>query len=426
MKAKLEAQRECLLKVPKILVQSSGFYEFDLDINKKEKIWIVAAGKGALKITQSLSKKYREQIEDGLVISQDSEFISEKIQIFLGTHPLPTIETVASSYEVLDFIRKIPEGNTLIFCVTGGATSMLTIPPFGIEIKEIQYLYKRLLNSGASIQEMNIVRKHICDIKGGKLAEYASHLKLITVVESDIPGDDLSTIGSGPTIPDPSSFVEAVQILKSLEIWEDLAISIQEHFICGLEGYIPENPKPEVNEHPLHTTKLLSGKELLKKRLKKLLVKEGYSVWSNEKNYFGDVQKVAKEICGKAISIVSGKDNLNKPAALIFQGESSVKVKENGKGGRNQELSLMAAISIEGQHSISILSMDTDGIDGPTDAAGAIINSNTTLIARKNKLYPENFLVDNNSYEFHEKAGTHLITGRTGINLMDIQVVLIE
>jgi len=426
MKSKLQSQNECLQKIPALLLQDSNFTEFDLDIKKFEKVWIVAVGKGALKTVQAISKKYASQIVDGLVISQDIDTVSKEIQVFPGSHPIPSVDTVASSYELLNLIREIPEGNTLIFCISGGASSMLTIPPYGIEIEEINDLYSKLLGCGASIQEMNIVRKHVCDLKGGKLAEEAGHLKLISVIESDVPEGDLSTIGSGPTVPDPSTFIEAVRVLKNFEIWDTISLSIQEHLIGGVEGNIPENPKPSENEHPRNSIKILSGKDLLRKKIEAMLSDAGYSVWCKEEDYSGNVQIVSKEICGKAISVLSNKDAIKKPAALIYQGESSVKVKKNGKGGRNQELALMAAISIEGQHTISILSMDTDGIDGPTDAAGAIVNSNTTLLARKNKLEPEKLLLENNSYEFHEQAGTHLVTGSTGINLMDLQVVLID
>ena len=359
-------------------------------------------------------------------MSQQTEQVPGNIQIFKGTHPIPDSETVASSYEVFDFVKNIPPGDTLVFCISGGASSMFTIPPFGIEIDELQLLYDQLLRSGASIQEMNIVRKHVCDVKGGKLLNELRHLNLISIIESDVPGDDLSTIGSGPTVHDPSTFVEAVQILKNLNIWDKLSISIQEHLICGVEGYIPENPKPENNEHSSHTIKLLDRLEDLKNRIVNVLEAEGYKVWLKEQIYSGPVQKVAKEICSRAVSILSGNDELKKPAALLYSGESTIKVKENGKGGRNQELALMAALSFEGQHAISMLSIDTDGIDGPTDMAGAIVNSNTTLMARKNKIDPERLLSENNSYKFHEQAKTHLETGPTGINLMDLQVVLID
>mgnify|MGYP001627773625 CR=1 FL=1 len=428
MKATLEKQYNVLLQIPKLVVtDDEEKMPCEMENSIQGKVYLVAVGKGSLKMASQIVEKYGNQIYDGIVISGDREgFISNNVQVFGGSHPVPDSNTVAASYEVLDFVRKIPPDNTLIFCISGGTSSMLTIPPFGIEIDEIGVLYELLLKSGASIQEMNIVRKHVCDLKGGKLAEELRHINLISLIESDVPGDEISTIGSGPTVADPSTFVEAVRILKNNEIWESVPISIQEHLICGVEGYIPENPKPDGFKPLNHTIQLLSSSDIMKKRLAKYLESEGYNIWIRKEAYAGSVQKVAKEICGKAVSILSGNNQIKKPAALVYQGESTVQVKGNGKGGRSQELALMIALSIEGQHSISLLSMDTDGIDGTTDVAGAIVNSNTTLLARKNKVEPEKLLSDNNSYEFHKKSETHLRTGPTGVNLMDLQVVLIN
>jgi hydroxypyruvate reductase/glycerate 2-kinase len=426
MKAKLASQDNLLKKIPEILLHDSDRVELDLDIAKDIDVWLVAVGKGSLRIAHSLATRYNDQLVEGLVISSERGFVSENIQVFEGSHPIPDSDTIAASYEVYDFVNKIPPGNTLVFCISGGASSMFTIPPFGIEIDEVERLHELLLRSGASIHEMNIVRKHVCDLKGGKFVNELHHLSLISIIESDVPGDDLSTIGSGPTIPDPSTFVEAVQILKNLNIWDEISLSIQEHLICGIEGYIPENPKPKFNEHPSHTIKVLDSISRINTSISKYLKKEGYIVWKSESSYSGTVQKVAKEICGKAVSILSGNEEIKKPAALIYNGESTVKIVGSGKGGRNQELALMAALSFEGQHAISMLSMDTDGIDGPTEAAGAIVNSNTTLKARKNGTDPEKLLSEHNSFEFHNKEKTLLMTGPTGLNLMDLQVVLID
>lgn len=426
MKAKLKTQNELLQKIPKILFQDLSKSEIDLHVEGDSNIWLVAIGKGSVKAASLISKKYNHQIIDGLVIAPEIRHISDKIQVFKGEHPIPGEETIAASYEVLDFIKNIPAGDKLVFCISGGASSMFTIPPFGIEISEIQELYSVLLTSGASIEEMNVVRKHVCDVKGGKLGNELEYLELISVIESDVPSDDLSTIGSGPTIPDPSTFIDAVKILKRLEIWNSISMSIQEHLICGMEGVIPENPKPEVDKNFDHRIILLDGLNGLKNSISSFLQSNGYNVWLNPESYSGTVQKIAKEICGKAVSVLSENNEIKRPAALIYFGESTVKVKEGGKGGRNQELALMSALSFEGQHAISMLSMDTDGIDGPTDVAGAIVNSNTTLMARKQKIDPEALLISNNSYSFHEQTGTHIRTGATGINLMDLQVVLID
>ncbi len=386
--------------------------------------YILGAGKGSVKLAE-LVLKQGVHCKDGILIGLESG-IYKGIQVFEGSHPYPDENSVSASYELLELARKIPKDSTVIFCLSGGASALLCIPPYGVEISEIRNLYKLLLNSGASIQQMNIVRKHVCDLKGGKLGEELSHVRLITLIESDVPGDDVFTIGSGPTVPDPSSYTGAIKILKEFSIWDVVPTSIKRHLVFGEEGVIPENSKPNETLHPNHSIQVVSKSMGLAKAISNELRSHNYETWTAEQAYSGDVKSVSKQICSKSIKVLSGNDSLKKPAALIFHGESTVKVKGSGKGGRNQELALIAALSVEGQHSISMLSIGTDGIDGPTDSAGAIVNSFTTLQARKKGISPENFLQQNNSYVFHEEMNTHLKIGATGINLMDLQVVLID
>lgn len=425
MRSEIAKQHSVLELIPALLTEKTD-ETLNLNIPESVDVWFVGVGKAAIKTAKSVNNQIGQQFKDGLIIAPSKAYFHPKFQVFEGTHPYPDGNTVAASYELVDFIQQIPAGDTLIFSVSGGASSMFCIPPFGVEIDELQHLYSLLLKSGASIHQINTVRKHVCDVKGGKLISQLHHLNVISLIESDVPGDEVHIIGSGPTIHDPSTFLDAIKILKEFNVWDSVSLSIQEHLICGLEGYIPENPKPKISEHPSHRVELLTGHNALNFKIEKLLKEHGYHVWLNEVAYSGDVLQVSKQICTKSISILSDNDAIQKPAALIYNGECSINVKSDGKGGRNQQLALMVALSIEGQHPISMLSMDTDGIDGPTDAAGAIIDSFTTLDARKLKIEPEAFLMSNNSYEFHQKIGTHLKTGPTGVNLMDLQVVLID
>jgi hydroxypyruvate reductase/glycerate 2-kinase len=201
--------------------------------------------------------------------------------------------------------------------------------------------------------------------------------------------------------------------------------SIRIHMSKGMHGDSSETPKPKEAKWANHSVEVISGAKTLASNIGSYLDKKGYNVRVQEQAYDDDVKIISKKICSDAISILSKKFTIEEPAALIYFGESTVNVNGNGKGGRNQELALNAAISMEGQNPISLLSFATDGIDGPTDAAGAIINSQTTLSARKQKLEPEEFLQNNNSYHFHEEMETMLKTGPTGNNLMDLQVVLV-
>lgn len=362
---------------------------------------------------------------DGIIISPTEDYL-DNVQIFRGTHPYPSENNVAASYELLDVAKSIPANDTVFFCLSGGASSLLIIPPFGIDTEEIVYCYQLLLKSGASIHEMNVVRKHLCDLKGGKLGAALSHTNLITLISSDVPGNEFSTIGSGPTVGDTSTFWDAKLVLEKHNIWGRLPLSIQTHIQLGVDGDIPENPRQDSKLFKNHKVQLINSAEVLAAILVKQFRKEGFDTWVLPEAYSTDVRSIAKEISAHAISVLSKNYPVNKPAALVFFGESTVEVKGNGKGGRNQELALICALSLEGQHKVTLISLGTDGIDGPTDAAGAIIDSFTTLKARKKKLYPEEYLINNDSYHFHEQMGTLIKTGPTGNNLMDLQILIIE
>lgn len=412
-------------KLAALLTKETGM-NHETHIVKEDRVWILGAGKASVSIAQNLIKAKKKKVVDGIIISNRGEEALKEVQIFKGSHPYPDENSVSASYELLQLVKKIPAGETVVFCLSGGASSMLCIPPAGIEIDELAETYKLLLNCGAPIKEINIVRKHLCILKGGQLAQALHHTNLITLIESDVPGDDPETIGSAPTICDSSTFEDTYQVLKRYKIWNSVSYSIQSHIMKGMIGDIPDTPKPGVNDHPNHTIKIISKASSFADAVANKLKEEGFNTWITEQAYNEDVRKVAKMICSKAISVLSRSEPVEKPAALVFYGESTVNVKGEGKGGRNQELALISAISIEGQHSISMLSIGTDGIDGPTDAAGAIIDSKTTLVARKKKISPEEYLQNNDSYHFHEQMDTLIKTGPTGKNLMDLQVVIIE
>lgn len=409
------------------LVKSPELWDLSaIEFPEKGNIWVLGAGKASVQMAEAVLEEEFHRVVDGVVISPTEEYL-DHIQVFKGSHPYPDVNSVSASYELREVARHIPAGDTVVFCLSGGASSLLTIPPAGIEIDELAQTYKLLLECGAPIHEMNIVRKHLCEVKGGQLASELAHTNLITLLISDVPGDDFSTIGSGPTVPDPSTYEEAVSILKTYSIWDQIPESIQTHFLKGIAGKVPETPKPEVDEHLNHKIYLLNSAQNFAKTISVRLREQGFDTWMAEHAYNTDVKDVVKMICTKAISVLRGDTPLSKPAALVFYGESRVQVEGTmGKGGRNQHIALACAMALEGQHHVTMLSLGTDGIDGPTDAAGALIDSYTTLKARKAHINPEEYLRTFDSYHFHERMGTHIITGPTGNNLMDLQVLIIE
>lgn len=409
-------------------IGNGTFFQLDLEdillnLDTTERIWVLGAGKAAAAMAKEVEKYFGDRICDGIIIAPEADRELKYIQCFKGSHPYPDAHSVASSYELISLAKKIPAGDTVIFCLSGGASSLYCIPAGEIELEELQESYKLLLNAGVNIHQVNTVRKHLSLTAGGKTAEVLADCRLYSIIVSDVPGDNPQSIGSAPTIGDKTNFTDAHRILVDAGIWEKLPASVKHHFIKGME----EEPDAfVVPKWENHKVEVISGARTLANNIAGKLDELGYKIRIADDAYDEDIKKVSKQICSDGIAVLSRDQLIQKPAALIYFGESTVDVKGDGKGGRNQELALNVAISIEGQHNISLLSMGTDGMDGPTDAAGAIINSETALLARKMKLDPEEYLQNNNSYYFHQQMNNLIKTGPTGSNLMDIQVMLIE
>lgn len=429
MKEKLKAQHHILEELVGDYVSGRLFdielepYLSQIDVEEEASIWVLGAGKASVKMAAKVEAYFGNRVKDGIIIAPEKSRELSEIQVFNGSHPLPDRDSVSASYELMELASKIPARDTVIFCLSGGASSLFAIPPEGVELHELQLTWKLLLESGASINEMNIVRKHVSVSSGGRLGDILSATNLVSLILSDVPDNNPEIIGSGPTVGDTSTFKETFQILKRYKLWDEVPHSIRIHITRGMHGDQPETPVDLPVWHKIH---VISGAKVLAQNAEQRLSLQNYTTLLADEAYDQDVKQVSKEICGKAISVVSGKDEIKKPAALIYFGESTVEVSGDGKGGRNMHLALNAAISMEGQHHISLLSLATDGVDGPTDAAGAIVNSETTLKARKKKLNPEDYLQQNDSYHFHQEMGTLVMTGPTGNNVMDLQVVLVD
>lgn len=398
------------------------------------KIYLLAIGKASQQMLGAFLKSYSGKIIDGIVLSPDPIPTAKvdknihKLSFFTGTHPLPSEENEASILEILSFIKSLPARATLVSLISGGTSSLLCLPPDSISVADLQHTYDVLLRSGANIHEINTVRKHISLVKGGQLAQFAHHLHLCTYLLSDVPQDTAHVIGSGPTLTDPSTYKEALDILHAYKLKDQIPKSVLEYIKQGALGRYPETPKPGLNDHPDQEVHLLTGSKTLQPFLQSLLEQQGFAVHWSDEPIQGSQKTVVREIAGQVISVLNGQSQLSQisPQALVFQGESYLEVKGEGAGGRNQHMALLLALSLEGQHPVSVLSLATDGVDGPTDAAGALVSSYTTLKARKQGHPPEPYIQQYNSYAFHEAMNTLIKTGPSGTNLMDLCVVLIR
>lgn len=400
-----------------------------------QEIYLLAMGKASIQMAKALQDAVDLPASNTLVVCPaGSEGISEiEGTVIEAEHPVPGSGSEKAGKEVIRFVESIPNNSLLICCISGGASSLLVQPADGITLEALNQTHELLINSGADIHEMNAVRKHLSQVKGGQLIRHLNKkATLVNLIISDVPGDDPTVIGSGPTVEDSSTYVDASKMLSNYGLWDRVPGSVQRHIKRGMAGNAMETLKAVEIES---FTRIVASAGKLADTVGELTINKNsefrkhnsgreLTVEVADEPYTNNIQKVASNIAGRAEEIM--KAEAGHPTLLVYYGESKVQVTGKGKGGRNQELALRGALKIAGYPNISWLSVGTDGIDGPTDAAGALVDGGTVEQAREQGLYPESYLQNNDSYHFHEAMNTLVKTGPTGNNLMDLTLVLIE
>jgi glycerate-2-kinase len=380
-------------------------------------IWIFGAGKASAAMAQALEHTLAGHTLRGIVITKHGhELPLAHITLATAGHPIPDEDGVAATRQLLEMITGVQPDDLVVFLLSGGASALLADHPAGSTLAEVQTLFDLLLKSGADIHEMNTVRKHLSAVKGGQLALLTNTQSLCTLVLSDVVGDDLHVIGSGPTVPDPSTFADAMAVVDKYQLTAQLPLPIYLHLERGCAGNVQETPKPG---HPRleHTYTYLIGTNRIALEAAAVAAKElGYAPHILSAATTGNAEDIARMLVNRA-KAYDGR----RPACLLAGGESTVTVTGNGVGGRNQHLALAAGIALQGLHGITLLSAGTDGTDGPTDAAGAIVNAD---MMEKRADAPE-YLARQDAYNFFQQTGGLLITGPTQTNVMDIIVILI-
>lgn len=349
------------------------------------------------------------------------------IKIYEAGHPIPDVNGFKAAEEVISLLRTADK-NTLVLClVSGGGSALLVSPYNGISLGEKQMITNLLLRAGADITELNTVRKHLSKVKGGRLAEIAYPAGVISLMISDVIGDKLDVIASGPTAADTSTFREALSVIEKYELTEKTPASVMETLKKGGEGLIPETPK---SDNPVfrNVQNIIIGSNLTAlKAAEDKAQSLGLKAEILSSDISGEARDIGKWLAEKAIK---SRNELRvtqdkKRICLISGGETTVTVKGKGKGGRNTELALSFAKEIQGIDGITFLSAGTDGTDGPTDAAGAVADGKTIAESKSLGLNPDEYLGNNDSYDFFKQVDSLLITGPTGTNVMDIQIALI-
>ena len=393
-----------------------------IEISPTTRIFIIGAGKASALMAQTMEEILGDAITDGIVVTKYEHVLQlNKIKLIEAGHPIPDLNSIEATEEIVKLVSHLTSDDIVIFLLSGGASALLADYPQGFDLRQMQALYETLLKSGADIYEMNTVRKHLSNVKGGQLAKHIYPAKLYSLILSDVIGDELDVIGSGPTVPDKSTFKDAWDILTKYNVTNGAMPSIVQHLKDGMEGKIPDTPK-EGDRHFIDAHNIIIGSNAIALKAAASKASElGYQDFIVTDRLQGEASFVGHMLARKAIEYDGSR-----PACLLFGGESTVTVTGNGLGGRNMELALAAGIEILSHSNITILSAGTDGTDGPTDAAGAVVDSAIMKKAIQNKYDPAKYLKNNDSYNFFSPFQALIKTGATQTNVMDIMLALIH
>jgi hydroxypyruvate reductase len=390
---------------------------FTLPSPKYERIFVVGAGKATAPMARAIEQMVGKRITGGLInIKHGHTARLTRIEQNECGHPIPDEAGVRGAQRIADMVREATARDLVICLISGGASALLPLPSPNVGLGDKQATTNLLLGCGATIHEINAVRKHISAIKGGQLAALAAPAHVISLILSDVVGDNLDVIGSGPTSPDASTFQTARAVFDKYGVWNKVPRSIRERLDRGTRGEIPETPKTLDNVD----NRIIGSNRLALDAAAKEAKALGYKTLILSSTIEGETREIAGMHAAIARELRQSGNPLKPPACIISGGETTVTLHGKGKGGRNQEFALAAAVGIAGLDNVLVFSAGTDGTDGPTDAAGAQADG---LTLSRGPEAPRR-LANNDSYNFFAPLKDLIMTGPTGTNVMDIHLIL--
>jgi glycerate 2-kinase len=404
----------------------------EIDMRKFERVYAVGIGKGCTPMMRAILDVFGERLNAGIGIVKEGYIITEEvagfnrhgIKMVEAGHPLPDERSIRATQNVVDLLKGCHKNDLVIFALSGGGSALSTAPVSPISLLDLQELNASLIKSGASIQEINTVRKHIDGVKGGGLARIAYPARIITFILSDVVGDPLDVIASGPTVADPSTYRDALIILKRVNSEYPIPDSILRLIQAGVDGKIPENPT--------------SGAEIFKK-VQNVLIgsnlsaaqaaiaqakREGYHTMLLTTFLQGEARHTGQCMAAIAQEITRSGQPLGRPACVVAGGETTVTVRGNGMGGRNQEMALAAVDKLDGLANVFMVTLATDGGDGNSDAAGAVVTGETYARAKSLGMNTADYLQRNDSYHYFQALGDLLQPGPTLTNVNDLCFII--
>lgn len=387
-------------------------------------VHVLGVGKASAQMAAALTRTPPVTVAGGLVVGPAPQPQPTPGLAFVeGSHPVPDERSLEAGRRSLAFVRGLSADDRLLVLLSGGASSLMAVPRAGLTLADKRETTRRLLLAGADIDALNTVRKHLSGVKGGQLAA-ATAASVLTLAVSDVIGDDLSLIGSGPTVPDPSTFHDALSLLARFGGAEAFPPAVVALLQAGVRGDLPETPKPGDPRLARQTARVVGSRATAAAGAAAMAESLGYRTVVR----VGPVAGLAREAGPRFVADATGElGSVETPTCVIATGETTVRVVGTGRGGRNQEVALSAAAHLARLDApAALLSGGTDGIDGPTDAAGAVCDVTTIERARRAGLKaPDDYLADNDAYHFFDALGDLVITGPTGTNVGDIVILLL-
>lgn len=395
-----------------------------------EKIHILGIGKASQSMAVGAKMALSESNLSGLVITKNlnkntSKALLPQIESIVGSHPIPDQKSVQAAQRMIEYSKNIGKNDLVICLISGGGSSLMTYLADGIVLKNIQDLTSKLLNKDANINEINTIRKHLDKMKGGGLLSLLYPAQVISLILSDVIGDDISMIASGPTVADKTTYHDAFEVLEKYDLMCEVDETILSHLRKGEIGQIPETLKDNDPKFRKINNLIIGNNATAIHAAKQYAESIGFNCQTIIEPLVGNSELVAQKLLMLVKENVFQKPEIKKPYCLITGGESTVIIKGNGKGGRNQDVALRCAINISGMDNVCMATLATDGEDGPTDAAGAIVTGKTIKLAKQKGLDPRAYLDDNDSYYFFEKVGGLIKTEPTGTNVNDLNFIFV-
>ena len=392
-----------------------------------DRVFLVGAGKATARMAKAMEDLLGKRIGKGIINVKygftEALALTETIE---ADHPLPDRNGVTGTKRILDLLRGAEERDLVFSLISGGGSALLVQPADDITLEEKQAVTRSLLKCGASIDEINAVRKHISSSKGGQLARAAYPATTVNLMLSDVVGDRMDVIASGPFVPDTSTFEEAWAVLEKYRL-SDVPPAVRDYLQKGMAGKVPETPKA-VDPVFDKVSHLIIGSNILAlEAAKEEAESMGYACLILSSMVEGETREVARVHTAIAKEVMKSGRPLPPPVCVISGGETTVTIKGEGLGGRNQEFCLASLLDLEGlPNRVVVLSGGTDGNDGPTEAAGAVVDPSTAERAREKGLSASDYLERNDAYHFFEKVGGLLMTGPTKTNVMDVRIILVR